>query len=246
MLLPRAPAHATLVGVAGLGLFLAFGVRGLPTRVAVLSGGDPWDAATWRAVTTSRIGDALWIRLAPLVLLALAAAASFAAMRHSTLFRHRQELAALVTVPVLTPAFCIRSLPPLVRAWSRAGTTAIRLLAVTGGALAALLLKAPASLTSAWYGWALIGKLRLVRLLLGLALRHRLVLMPALERGMPEAGRRLHARFASRCWLRCRSSGPPGNASRCIWWTWATVSSPDRTETPGARSIAQKQNRGNA
>jgi putative copper export protein len=246
MVLLRAAGHATLIGAAGLGLFLAaFGGRldapalshlrrwllvaaglgialsllGLPMRVAVLSGGDPWDAATWRAVMTSRIGDALWIRLAALVLLALAAApwaasaalagmgalaaaASFAAMGHSTLFRPRQELAALVTVHVLALAFWIGSLPPLARAaehgdvallrdWSRAGVAAVVLLAATGAALAALLLRGTASLAGSWYGWALIAKLLLVCLLLGLALRHRLVLTPALERGTPGVDRRL-------------------------------------------------------
>lgn len=242
----RAAAHAALLGAAGLGLFLAaYGHRldapdrrhlrrwllgaallglllvllGLPLRALVLSGGDPWDAPTWQAMLASRIGDAFWIRVAALALLALAAApwavapalagmgalaaaASFAAMGHATLFRPRQELAALVTLHLLALAFWIGSLPPLARAaargdvalirdWSRAGAAAVAVLAGTGGVLAALLLRSPASLAGSWYGWALLAKLALVAALLALALRHRRALTPALSDGLPGAGARL-------------------------------------------------------
>jgi putative copper export protein len=206
-----------LLGAALVGVALS--LLALPLRVAVLSGSSAWDAATWQAVMISRIGDAFWIRLAGLGLLALAAAplraapalagmgalavaASFAAMGHSTLFRPRQELAALVTLHLMALAFWVGSLPPLARAaargdaalirdWSRAGVVAVAVLAATGGALAALLLLSPASLAGSWYGWALIAKLLLVAALVAVALRHRLVLTPALAEGAPGAGARL-------------------------------------------------------
>jgi len=94
----------------------------------------------------SRIGDAFWLRVAGLALLAAAATtwrigsaitaigallvvASYAAMGHSMLFAPRQDIATLVVVHLAVVAFWVGSLPPLLWvAQRRDGTSAARLI----------------------------------------------------------------------------------------------------------------------
>ena len=236
----RAATHVAMLGAAGLGLFgLGFGAMlaaedqarlrrwmlGLalagialnlgvvPLRVLVLTAGaSAFDGDVLAAVLASRNGDALWIRLAALGALALAAArpgrmadalagagalavaASYAALGHSMLFQPRQELAGLVTLHLLAVAFWAGSLPPLawaaargqaapIEAWSRAALWAVAVVAATGLALAVLLVRRGDLLLAGWYGWALLAKLALVGAMLALAARHRWSLVPRLAAG---------------------------------------------------------------
>ena len=236
----RAATHVAMLGAAGLGLFgigygallaaedrarlrrwmlgLALAGIGLnlgvvPLRVLVLTAGaSAFDGQVLAAVLESRNGDALWIRLAALAALALAAArpgrisdalagagalavaASYAALGHSMLFRPRQELAGLVTLHLLAVAFWAGSLPPLawaaargqaapIEAWSRAALWAVAVVAATGLALAVLLVRRGELLLAGWYGWALLAKLALVGAMLALAARHRWHLVPRLPSG---------------------------------------------------------------
>lgn len=246
----RAGYYATSLGAAGLALFhagyahrldagearwlrrLALGAAALAiglsllaliVRAGVLGGGDAlFEARTWAAMMDSRIGDAFWIRLAGLLLIALLAsrwpvaphlavagallvAASYAAMGHTTLYRPRQELAALIVVHLLAVAFWVGSLLPLARLagrggpqaaaliadWSRLARGVVLALAVSGALLAALLVRRADLLFATGYGWALVVKVALVLAMLALALRHAWWLLPALARGEPGASRRL-------------------------------------------------------
>lgn len=243
----RAGYYATSLGAAGMALFLAtFGHRldgaglaharrwllgtalagilisllALLLRAHVLSGGEAlFDISVWRAMMISRIGDAFWLRVAGLALLALAAApwpvatalaamgalmtaASYAAMGHSTLYRPRQELSALVTLHLLAVGFWIGSLPLLMRAarqgeatliaaWSRAALAMVAMVFLAGGIAAWLLVPRWDLLLAAWYGWGLMAKLGLVFGLIALAAWHRLRLAPALETGGEPARLRL-------------------------------------------------------
>ncbi|WP_431302278.1 CopD family protein [Sediminicoccus sp. BL-A-41-H5] len=199
-----------LLGVALAGI--AVSLLGLLLRAYILSGNEAWfDGAVWRAMMVSRIGDAFWLRSGGLALLALAAApwpvapalaamgalmaaASYAAMGHSTLYRPRQELSALVTLHLLAVGFWIGSLPlliraarageaPLIAAWSRAAIAMVAVVVLAGGIAAVLLVPRWGLLFAAWYGWAMIAKLALVLGLIALAAWHKLRLTPALEAG---------------------------------------------------------------
>ena len=170
----RALYYIATIGAAGLGLFaIGFGHRlepneaarlcrillatiatglllsvvALTLRVLVLTAGAGiFNADVWAAVMRSRIGDAFWLRVAGLALLAAVATtwrigpaitaigallvvASYAAMGHSMLFAPRQEIAALVVVHLAVVAFWVGSLPPLLWvAQRRDGTSAARLI----------------------------------------------------------------------------------------------------------------------
>ena len=209
-------ARAEMRGLlARLAIFgIALSVLALFVRAAQLSGGeDFFDATIWTAMARGRVGDAFGVRVAGFLLLlagargsvvfapmgALLVAASYAGMGHSTLFRPRQELSALVTVHLLAVAFWIGSLPALIaaarredadtiRAWSRAAMLAVAVMLATGAALIFYLVGRFDLLIAAWYGWALIAKLALVAGLLAFAIRHKLSATPALERGQAGAG----------------------------------------------------------
>jgi len=208
------------LGAAAAGIALS--LLALVVQAAVLTeGSDPFDGETWRAMMVSRIGDAFWLRCAGLLLVALSAmgsrfgvalgamgalmvAASYAAMGHSTLYRPRQMLSALVVLHLLAVAFWIGSLPPLARAardgaagaaliaeWSRAALGIVAVVVAAGLLLAWYLVGRWDLLVSTWYGGALIAKVALFAALLAFAAWHRLRLTPALARGGPEAGARL-------------------------------------------------------
>ena len=236
----RAVTHAAMLGVAGMALFglgfgamlpheeqerlrrwtlglalagIALNIGVLPLRVLVLTAGaSAFELATLQAVMASRNGDALWIRLAGLSALAIAAArpgrvadalagagalvvcASYAALGHSMLFRPRQELAGLVTLHLLAVGFWTGSLIPLawaarrgqvalIEAWSRAALWAVAIIMASGLALAVLLVRRGELLLAGWYGWALLAKIGLVGLMLLLAMHNRAVLTPRLGDG---------------------------------------------------------------
>ena len=200
-----------MLGLALAGLALNIGA--LPLRVLVLTAGaSAFDITTLQAVMASRNGDAFWIRLAGLSALAIAAArpgrvadalagagalvvcASYAALGHSMLFRPRQELAGLVTLHLLAVGFWTGSFLPLawaasrgqaalIEAWSRAVLWAVAVIAATGVALAILLVRRAELLLAGWYGWALLGKVALVGLMLLLAMRNRALLTPRICTG---------------------------------------------------------------
>jgi putative copper export protein len=215
---PRALARRWLMAAALAGI--AVSLASLPLRALVLTGGESaFDGATWQAMMGSRIGDAFWLRLAGLLLLlggalrwtpatalaamgALMVAASYAALGHSTLYRPRQELAALVTLHLMAVGFWVGSLPLLWRAaqagdgallarWSPLGAAAVGVLAGTGLLLAILLVRRWDFVLASWYGWGMMAKLLLVAAMVALAVRHRFLLTPALARGEPGAGARL-------------------------------------------------------
>lgn len=214
----RDSARAWLAGAAAAGI--AVSLAALPLRALVLSAGEAaFDAATWQAMMVSRIGDAFWLRLAGLLLLlagalrwpaamalaamgALLTTGSYAALGHSTLYRPRQELAALVTLHLMALGFWVGSLPLLQAAarrgeavwlarWSPLGAGAVAILAATGAVLAVLLVRRWDLLLASWYGWALAVKLLLVAAMLALAARNRFRLTPALARGEAGAADRL-------------------------------------------------------
>lgn len=189
--------------------------------VVLTQGTSAFDGETWRAMMVSRIGDAFWLRCAGLILVILSAfgwrfgvalgamgallvAASYGAMGHSTLYRPRQLLAALVVLHLLAVAFWIGSLPPLARAarqgqagaaliaaWSRAALWVVAAVVAAGLLLAWYLVGRWDLLVSTWYGGVLIAKVVVFAALLGLAAWHRLRLTPALVAGGEGAQARL-------------------------------------------------------
>lgn len=154
--------------------------------------------AAW--LTTWRVGPALAAVGAVLVL------ASYAAMGHSVLYTPRQEISVLVVLHLAVVAFWVGSLPPLlwvagrqdgtaaaafVRDWSRTATVAVLGMIATGVLLGLYLTYRPERLLDAWHGWALVAKVLVVLVALGLALANRLRHSPALTRGEAGAGSRL-------------------------------------------------------
>jgi len=116
------------IGAVALAALLSLFAAGV--RVQVLSAGNLFDSAVWQAMFRSRIGDAFFIRMAGLGLIALGlvvpsvgaafagagilmVVASYAAMGHSMLYRPRQEIAAIVVVHLACVAFWAGSLLPL-------------------------------------------------------------------------------------------------------------------------------------
>lgn len=193
----RAAYYATSLGAAGIAAFaVGFGVRlarceaertrrlmivmaalaitlsigAAFVRVRILSAGGLFDPLIWEAMLRSRIGDALFIRVAGLGLILLAATrlafgpfvagvgalmvvGSYAVMGHSTLYSPRQELVAIVVVHLAGLAFWFGSLAPLSWVATRGDASAAALIEdwsriamgvvailVLGGAIGAALL----------------------------------------------------------------------------------------------------------
>jgi copper resistance protein D len=212
------------LALALVGLGIGLSVLAQVVRAAQLAGGeDVFDPAIWRAIETSRAGDAFYLRTAGLIgvaalatrwhaapaiaaMGALLVAASYASMGHSTLYRPRQELSALVTLHLLAASFWLGGLAPLawiarrtdtraasmlIDDWSRLAMAAVATLFASGLLLAWYLAGSLAAIFASWWGWGLIAKLGAVAILLGMAARHKLVLAPALTANAPGAGARL-------------------------------------------------------
>lgn len=208
--------------IAGIALsLLALALRAVVLSTEGLPGVARWDL--YPTILASRIGDAFWLRGAGLLLLLAAFAranwalpmaaigafmvvASYVTMGHTTLYRPRQELVALVLVHLLAVSFWAGSLLPLARiaqredaasaasaieAWSRVALRAVIVLAAAGLLAAWFLVGRFDLLVTSWYGWGLLAKVGVVSLMFALAVRHRASLVPAVAAGLPGSGTRL-------------------------------------------------------
>lgn len=212
-------ARAALAGIA-LSV-LALGLRAAVLSAEGIAGALRWDL--YPAILGSRIGDAFGLRVAGLLLClagrarapaglavgavgAFLAAASYAAMGHSTLYRPRQGLVVVVVVHLLAVAWWFASLPVLrrvalrpdgaaaaavMRAFARQASLVVGLLLAAGAWGITLLIPRADLAFAGWYGFALAAKLLLAVGLLGLAAWHRWRLAPALAAGEAGAGGRL-------------------------------------------------------
>jgi copper resistance protein D len=130
---------------------------------------------------------------------------SYAMMGHSTAYVPRQELAVSVVIHMAAVAFWAGSLIPLSRAarrgdaeaaslvrdWSKVALVCVSALTLSGLIAGALLLRTPSNLLASWYGNAMIAKLILFGITVGLAAWHKLRLSEQLYVGNRVAGRRL-------------------------------------------------------
>ena len=205
---------------------IAFSLLALVLRAVVLSAEGLAGALRfdlYPTILASRIGDAFWLRGAGVLRLLAACAraawglpvaaigafmvvASYVTMGHTTLYRPRQELVALVLVHLLAVSFWAGSLLPLARiarradtgsaavvieAWSAVALRAVAVLAAAGLLAAWYLVGRFDLLVSSWYGWGLLAKVGLVSAMFALAVHHKMALLPALAAGVPGAGARL-------------------------------------------------------
>jgi copper resistance protein D len=208
--------------IAGVGLsLLALALRAIVLSTEGLVGAARVDL--YPTILASRIGDAFWLRLAGLLLVlaalvraswalpmaaigAFMVVASYVTMGHTTLYRPRQELVALVLVHLLAVSFWAGSLLPLagiaqradthtaaaaIEAWSRIAQRAVIVLAAAGLIAAWYLVGRFDLLVSSWYGWGLLAKVGVVSAMFAFAVRHKLALVPALAAGEAGAGARL-------------------------------------------------------
>lgn len=175
-----------------------------PIRAIVLARGldGLWRYELYPVIARSRIGDAFFLRMAGLLLVlftlrrslwgvalgavgAVVIAASYAAIGHSTLYRPRQELAALITLHMVAVAFWFGSLMPLravtlrrdprsaaeaIEGWSRWAMLFVVVMTLSGGVASWYLVGTIANLLASWHGWALLAKLSLVAVLFVFAL----------------------------------------------------------------------------
>ena len=167
------------------------------------------DAAVWRALGLAAVLALLIPRLGRWLagLGAVLIAVSYTHVGHS-LGESRAILMALLVVHLLAVGFWVGALAPLyAAAGSRKGAAtlhrfgtiaarAVALLVAVGVAFAWLVSGSPANLIGTAYGWTLLGKVAVVALLLALAARNKLRLVPALERGETGASKRLKRAIA--------------------------------------------------
>jgi putative copper export protein len=220
----RVRGYIVLAVVAGIALsLLAFGVRAVVLSKDGFAGLLRTDL--YPVIARSRIGDAASIRLGGLVLLlaalstrpwalpvaavgAVMVCASYAAMGHSTLYRPRQELTALVVVHLVAVSFWIGSLPVLrlvadrpagpgaaapLEAFSRIAVVVVPLLVAIGLVGAWYLVGRFDLLVASWYGWGMIAKVALVAVMLGFGVLHRSRLVPDCAAGQMGAQARLRS-----------------------------------------------------
>ena len=167
------------------------------------------DAAVWRALGFTAVLALLIPRLGRWLagLGAVLIAVSYTHVGHS-LGEPRVILMALLVAHLLAVGFWVGALSPLyAAAGSRKGAAtlhrfgtiaagAVALLVAVGVAFAWLVSGSPANLIGTAYGWTLLGKVAVVALLLALAARNKLRLVPALERGETGASKRLKRAIA--------------------------------------------------
>lgn len=207
-------AAVTLAATSGIG-GLAVQVMELT------GGETLFDAETWTVVLDSRAGSSLGVGALGLLLAARPGAgrvrcalaalggimvcASYVLLGHTTTAGPSGLLASLLLLHLLVAAFWIGSLPPLawaadssgpetarlVEDWARVAAVAVPAMLVAGLLLAWTLVGNAADLVSSPYGLALLAKVSLVALLLGMAAYHRFSLTPALAAGGAAAGKRL-------------------------------------------------------
>jgi putative copper export protein len=209
-----------VVGAALLGLFSGLAGLVVQVGV-LTAGDTLVDAEVWTVVLASGTGASYGLGGAGLLLVAVLAlgphwavpatvggvlvCASYALLGHTTMLVPRPLLAGLLLLHLVLAAFWIGSLPPLawsarreglaaarlVEDWARIAALAVPVLAAAGLLLAWRILGSVQQLVASWYGWALLAKVALVTVLLGLAAWHRYRLTPPLAAGVPGAGRRL-------------------------------------------------------
>ncbi len=208
------------VGAALLGLAAAAGVLTALVG-ALMGGENLLDTEGWQVVLSSPAGTSYGLGALGLLLVAslalgsrwtvLAGAggvvvcASFAFLGHTTMLEPRPLLAGLLLIHLVVAAYWVGSLPPLawvarcggpgaarlVEDWARIATIAVPVLVAAGLLLAWWTLGSLGQLFGSWYGWALLGKVSLVAVLLGFAAWHRFSLTPALAAGNPRASTKL-------------------------------------------------------
>lgn len=208
-------ARRWLILLAFLGLLACLGSFPLQAVEVARGPQGAQRAEIYAQVIRSPFGDALMLRVGGL-LLSLAAlsrssgaagiaavgaflvAISHVATGHTTQFRPRQELAALMTLHVVAVAFWFgglfgvraialrrdpESAAETLRVWSRQAGF-VMALALLGGILGAWYLGGTwRSLADSWFGWVMIAKAALVVLILLAALAARFRHLPLMERG---------------------------------------------------------------
>ncbi len=187
------------------------GLEGMLDPVMI---GIVWDSPLGDSILLRAIGLGLVLAvlipkawsLAPTLAGAVLIAASYAQVGHS-LGEPRWLLAALLTIHLLAAAYWVAALEPLRRGALLPGAAVLRrfgsiaamtvaVLVVAGGTFAYLLVGDVAGLLGTAYGWALLAKLAVVGLLLGLAALNKLRLVPAVERADQNAPTRLRRSIA--------------------------------------------------
>ena len=194
------------------GRISGMGVEGMvdPVMVSIV-----WESPFGDSILLRGIGLALVLFSALHAAWALGIAAlgsvlvawSYAQVGHS-LGEPRLVLAALLTVHLLTAAFWVAALLPLhwgaarvpgavvLQRFGTIATGTVPTLVIVGGIFAYLMVGSLAGLVGTAYGIALLAKVAIVSLLLGLAAHNKLRLVPSIARGEPGAAAALRRSVA--------------------------------------------------